>query len=176
MATAKSREKSIATKKLQAKTTTKPRVSKAKKTIENKPVSTQPALVPISPEFEEKLTKHYYEMKKYLRGITYGAPIFTLYLLYLIIKSKGEVLMILNFLGFVVITVGWAYCSHLFTKQSKKSIMVYAAMMALLALHIILISWVTGSDRLIAGSIIGYFIMILFWMQMFRLKKYNFLY
>jgi hypothetical protein len=68
MATAKSRGKSKATKKLQAKTTTKPRVSKAKKTIENKPVSTQPDLVPISPEFEEKLTRHYYEMEKYLRG------------------------------------------------------------------------------------------------------------
>jgi hypothetical protein len=176
MATAKSREKSKATKKLQAKTTIKPRVSKAKKTIENKPVSTQPTLVPISPEFEEKLTKHYYEMEKYFRGATYGTPIFTLYLLYLVIKSRGEILMILNFLGFVVITIGLTYCSHLFTKQSKKSIAVYAAIMIFSALFILFISWVTNSDRLIAGSIIGYLVVILIGIEMLRLKKYNFLY
>jgi hypothetical protein len=176
MATVKSTEKSKTSKKSQIKTTKKSRVSKAKKIMDAQPVPAVPVLIPITPEFEEKMTRRYYEMEKYLRGITYGAPVFTLYLLYLIIKSKGEVLMILNFLGFVVITIGWAYCSHLFTKQSKKSIMVYAATITLLALHIILISWITNSDKLIAGSIIGYIIMILLWIEMLRLKKYNFLY
>jgi hypothetical protein len=84
--------------------------------------------------------------------------------------------MILNFLGFVVITIGLTYCSHLFTKQSKKSIAVYAATTVFLGLFLILISWIDGSGRFIAGSIIGYVVVILLWVEMLRLKKYNFLY
>jgi hypothetical protein len=176
MVTAKSVEKSKTRKTSPAKAAKKPRTSKAKKTIDAQPAFTEPKLVPISPEFEEKLTKSYYSLEKYLRGFLFAGPLISLYLLYMVFKSNGELVIILNFLGAVVISFGLGYTSRLFTKQSKKSIATYGYTMIIVTLFSVFIVWADNSNRLLLGAIVVFFFTLFTFIEMLRLKKYNFLY
>jgi hypothetical protein len=176
MATAKSVEKSKTKKNVQARTPKQPRATKSKKMIDAQPAATKPDLVPISPEFEEKLTKSYYSMEKQLKVIFFTGPLASLYLLYLVVKSKGELVMTLNFLGVVVLSLGLGYSSRLFTKQSEKSVVVYGCTMGLITLFLGFIIWQTGSNRLLLGLFLQVFFALSTLFEMSRLKKYNFLY
>lgn len=116
MATAKSVEKSKTNKNFQTKSTKKPRMNKVQKIIDAQPIPIEPKLVPISPDLEEKLTKSYYSTEIYLKGFLFSGPLLSLYLLYMIVKSKGELLMMLNFLGAVVFSVGLLF-SFIYTTK-----------------------------------------------------------
>jgi len=176
MATAKPVEKSKSKKNVPTRTPKKPRATKSQKILDAQPSVTKPGLVPISPEFEEKLTKSYYSMEKYLGGFLFGGPFISLYLLYMVFKSKGSLIIVFNFLAVVVMSIGLGYTSRLFTKQSKKSIAAYGYTMLIVTLLSGLVVWVNGDVRFMQIAIIVFFFVLFTFIEMLRLKKYNFLY
>lgn len=162
----------------------KPLIKKAKKTGNTKskevfiakPITVKPVVLPLTPKQEEKLNKSFDSIDGYLKSIAYSASFASLYLLYLVFKSKGNVLMVLNFLIIVIVSFGLIYSSRLFSRQSQKSIMVYSATMIFVVLSSLFSRWVSGSSLFVPAYIIGYFISALILVEMLRFKKYSLLF
>lgn len=170
--------------------TTKPKIksqnrksTKTKNILKNKLDKTEKpvdlhvnlGLTPITPEFEAKLNKSFDNLERYFKAGAYSGPIASMYLLYQTIKSSGDIFLLISFVGITLISIGMAITFRLFSHQSKQAIPVFGVTLVLSILVTILLKMLKGGSPF-GLEIIGFVIVISFFIEMFRLKKYNLLY
>jgi hypothetical protein len=126
-------------------------------------------------EREQKMVKSFTSVDNLFALGAYSSLLFDVYVLYLAISSRGNLLIVASFFVSILISAGLFYTSRVLSQKDKRAVTYYSIILLITMIFTFALRSISGSPVFLTKDIVSYLLPLALLFEMYRLKTGGFL-